>query len=131
MRDFYTNPKIAQYNAINKGNLGHAPDEDNTKLQKVKSIDDLPIHVDSIKKEITKLQEYQDRFGYTLDIPNSGYKNFENWVSETHNPTPPYIPREYSSFNNPNSNPQEGLVLSLAVLGLYLLGRIGRKKGEY
>jgi hypothetical protein len=128
MKDFYTNPRITQYNTINKGNLGHTPNEENTKQPNVNSIDDLPIHVDSIKNEIIKLQKYQDRFGYTCDIPNRGYEHFENYVSEMLNPTLPFIPREYASYGPLKNGPNEGLVLSLAFLGLYFLDKIRRNK---
>jgi len=128
MRNFYTNPRITQYNTINKGNLGHTHDEENVEQPEVNSIDDLPIHVDSIKNEIIKLQKYQDRFGYTCDIPNKGYEHFETYVSEMLSPTLPFIPREYTSHGPLNNRLNEGVVLSLAFLALYFLDKIPRNK---
>ena len=127
MRDFYTNPRITQYNATNKGGIGHIPDEVDAKKPKINSIDDLPIHVDSIKNEIIRLQKYQDRFGYTIDIPNLGYKTFGTWLSEIHNPKPPYMPRS-QAYNTSGPDPNSGVMFSLAILGLYLIGEIGKNK---
>lgn len=87
--------------------------------------EDIALFID----EIERLQRNQYRFGYTIDIKNLGYSNFQRYVSEMNNPTPPYLPRN-QVYNAPDTSIEGGVAFSLAVLGLYFLGKIGRKKDD-
>jgi len=135
MSEYYTNPKVTRQNMVTEKRFHKTEgDDDEGSLKKRNSTledltdskgndEDIALFID----EIERLQRNQYRFGYAIDVKNQGYSNFQRYVSEMNNPTPPYLPRN-QVYNAPDTSIEGGVAFSLAVLGLYFLGKIGRKK---